>query len=161
MNNRNTQKIHAQSVLETIASGTTQPIALPREAIEEALREAIIDGRLQPGARLSQQAIADAFQVSRMPVREALRSLETQGYIDGQYHKSYLVTNVNEPPQFGHLPGLLRRVAEGHKRLGDLESKVAFENEILRILGQLRPTPCGNSGRRLHLQGQAAMKVCE
>ncbi|RMO24649.1 hypothetical protein ALQ45_05227, partial [Pseudomonas amygdali pv. morsprunorum] len=54
---------------------------------------------------------------------------------------SYLVTNGNEPPQCGHLPGLLRCVAEGHKRLADLESKVAFENEILRVLGQLRPTP--------------------
>ncbi|AZG89372.1 MULTISPECIES: GntR family transcriptional regulator [Pseudomonas syringae group] len=88
------------------------------------------------------QPIANAFQVSRMPVREALRSLETQGYIAAQYHKGYLVTNGNEPPQYGHLPGLLRCVAEGHKRLADLESKVAFENEILRVLGQLRPTPC-------------------
>ncbi|EGH26518.1 hypothetical protein PSYMO_35729, partial [Pseudomonas amygdali pv. mori str. 301020] len=41
------------------------------------------------------------------------------------YHKGYLVTNGNEPPQHGHLPGLLRRVAESHKKLGDLESKVA------------------------------------
>ncbi|NVL30684.1 GntR family transcriptional regulator, partial [Pseudomonas syringae pv. actinidiae] len=109
---------------------------------QEALREAIMDGRLEPGERLAQQAIANAFQVSRMPVREALRSLETQGYIAAQYHKGYLVTNGNEPPQCGHLPGLLRCVAEGHKRLADLESKVAFENEILRVLGQLRPTPC-------------------
>ncbi|EGH26612.1 GntR family transcriptional regulator, partial [Pseudomonas amygdali pv. mori str. 301020] len=31
---------------------------------------------------------ANAFQVSRMPVREALRSLETQGYIAAQYQGS-------------------------------------------------------------------------
>ncbi|RMN12452.1 GntR family transcriptional regulator [Pseudomonas syringae group genomosp. 3] len=142
MSNRRTQKLHAQHVLETIALGIAQPIALPRETIEEALRGAIMDGRLEPGERLAQQAIANAFQVSRMPVREALRSLETQGYIAAQYHKGYLVTNGNEPPQYGHLPGLLRCVAEGHKRLADLESKVAFENEILRVLDQLRPTPC-------------------
>ncbi|GKQ32359.1 GntR family transcriptional regulator [Pseudomonas syringae pv. theae] len=142
MSNSRTQKLHAQHVLETIALGVAQPVALPRATIEEALREAIMDGRLEPGERLAQQAIANAFQVSRMPVREALRSLETQGYIAAQYHKGYLVTNGNEPPQHGHLPGLLRRVAEGHKRLADLESKVAFENEILRVLGQLRPTPC-------------------
>ncbi|WP_460385253.1 GntR family transcriptional regulator [Pseudomonas amygdali] len=142
MSIRRTQKLHAQHVLETIALGIAQPVALPRATIEEALREAIMDGRLEPGERLAQQAIANAFQVSRMPVREALRSLETQGYIAAQYHKSYLVTNGHEPPQYGHLPGLLRCVAEGHKRLADLESKVAFENEILRVLGQLRPTPC-------------------
>ncbi|WP_117148013.1 GntR family transcriptional regulator [Pseudomonas coronafaciens] len=142
MSNRKTQKLHAQHVLETIALGIAQPVAQPRETIEVALREAIIDGRLEPGELLTHQAIANAFQVSRMPVREALRSLETQGYIAAQYHKSYLVTNGNEPPQYGHLPGLLRCVAERHTKLGDFESKVAFENEILRVLGQLRPTPC-------------------
>lgn len=142
MSNTRTQKLHAQHVLETIALGIAQPVAQPRETIEVALREAIIDGRLEPGEPLTHQAIANAFQVSRMPVREALRSLETQGYITAQYHKSYLVTNGNEPPQYGHLPGLLRCVAERHTKLGDLESKVAFENEILRVLGQLRPTPC-------------------
>ncbi|RMT76195.1 hypothetical protein ALP42_200047 [Pseudomonas savastanoi pv. nerii] len=129
-------------MLETIALGIAQPLAQPRETIEVALREAIIDGRLEPGEPLTHQAIANAFQVSRMPVREALRSLETQGYIAAQYHKSYLVTNGNEPPQYGHLPGLLRCVAERHTKLTDLESKVAFENEILRVLGQLRPTYC-------------------
>ncbi|EGH68763.1 gntR transcriptional regulator, partial [Pseudomonas syringae pv. actinidiae str. M302091] len=34
----------------------------------EALRAAIMNGRLEPGERLTQQAIANAFQVSRMPV---------------------------------------------------------------------------------------------
>ncbi|AVB12250.1 MULTISPECIES: GntR family transcriptional regulator [Pseudomonas syringae group] len=142
MINHRTQKLHAQQVLEHLAYGLAQPIALPRETIEEVLREAIMDGRLEPGERLTQQAIANAFQVSRMPVREALRSLETQGYIATEYHKSYRVTNGHELPQCGHLPGLLRCVAERHTQLGDLESKVAFENEILHVLGRLRPTSC-------------------
>ncbi|RMP52121.1 GntR transcriptional regulator, partial [Pseudomonas savastanoi pv. retacarpa] len=99
-------------MLEHLAHGLAQPIALPRETIEEALRAAIMNGRLEPGERLTQQAIADAFQVSRMPVREALRSLETQGYIATAYHKGYRVTNGQELPRHGHLPGLLRCVAE-------------------------------------------------
>ncbi|RMV04333.1 GntR transcriptional regulator, partial [Pseudomonas amygdali pv. myricae] len=90
--NHRTQKLHVQQVLEHLAHGLAQPIALPREAIEEALRAAIMAGRLEPGERLTQQAIADAFQVSRMPVREALRSLETQGYIATASHKGYRVT---------------------------------------------------------------------
>lgn len=142
MINHETQKQHAQQVLETIALSMGQPITLPRETIEEALRQAISDGRLAPGERLTQQAIADAFQVSRMPVREALRSLETQGYIAAEYHKGFRVTNGHELPQNGHLPGLLRCVSERHTQLRDLDSKVAFENEILRVLGRLRPTSC-------------------
>nr|UVN18069.1 hypothetical protein pPsy0462a_00036 [Pseudomonas syringae] len=49
MSNRKTQKLHAQHVLETIALGIAQPVAQPRETIEVALRQAIIDGRLEPG----------------------------------------------------------------------------------------------------------------
>lgn len=141
MINRRTKRLHAQQVLESLAQGIAQPIALPRETIEAALREAIIDGRLAPGERLMQQSIADAFQVSRMPVREVLRSLETQGYIATERYKGHVITNGNEPPQYGHLPGLLRRVAEHHARLGSLASKVAFEDDVLRLLGQLRPDP--------------------
>lgn len=136
-----TKRLHAQQVLESLAHGIAQPIAFPRETIEAALREAIIDGRLTPGERLTQQSIANAFQVSRMPVREVLRSLETQGYIATERYKGYVIINGNEPPQYGHLPGLLRRVAEHHARLGSLASKVAFEDEILHLLGQLRPDP--------------------
>ncbi|KPW22813.1 hypothetical protein ALO90_05122, partial [Pseudomonas amygdali pv. aesculi] len=56
--NHRTQKLHAQHVLEHLVNGLAQPIALPRETIEEALRAAIMDGRLEPGERLTQQAIA-------------------------------------------------------------------------------------------------------
>ncbi|MBN3478482.1 GntR family transcriptional regulator, partial [Pseudomonas savastanoi pv. phaseolicola] len=56
MSNRKTQKLHAQHVLETIALGIARPVALPRETIEVALREAIIDGRLEPGEPLTHQA---------------------------------------------------------------------------------------------------------
>ncbi|MBM0137285.1 GntR family transcriptional regulator, partial [Pseudomonas cannabina pv. alisalensis] len=38
MINHRTQKLHAQQVLEHLAHGLAQPIALPRETIEEALR---------------------------------------------------------------------------------------------------------------------------
>ncbi|EGH16856.1 GntR family transcriptional regulator, partial [Pseudomonas savastanoi pv. glycinea str. race 4] len=43
MINHRTQKLHAQQVLEHLAYGLAQPIALPRETIEEVLREAIMD----------------------------------------------------------------------------------------------------------------------
>ncbi|WP_116834368.1 GntR family transcriptional regulator, partial [Pseudomonas savastanoi] len=66
MINHRAQKQHVQHLLETIALSIAQPIDLPRETIEEALRQAIIDGRLTPGERLTQQAIANAFKVSRM-----------------------------------------------------------------------------------------------
>src|SRR5262245_52996736 len=44
-----------------------------------ALREAIVDGHLGPGARLSEVQIGAEFGVSRTPVREAFAQLEREG----------------------------------------------------------------------------------
>lgn len=47
-----------------------------------ALREAIQDGTLQPGARIREAEISDWLEVSRTPVREALRRLQSDGMIE-------------------------------------------------------------------------------
>jgi DNA-binding GntR family transcriptional regulator len=61
-------------------------VVLPRsetrfEALIDALREAILTGRFQPGERLLQDELAAAFGVSRIPLREALRRLEGEGLV--------------------------------------------------------------------------------
>ena len=45
------------------------------------LRDAIADGRLEPGARIYQEEVAALYGTSRLPVREALRRLETEGFV--------------------------------------------------------------------------------
>lgn len=52
-----------------------------REEIREQLIEDILDGRLQPGARIVETRIAQQFGVSQGPVREALRDLELFGFV--------------------------------------------------------------------------------
>src|SRR5690349_22212727 len=44
--------------------------------VAERLREKIVQGEIQEGEQLRQDAIAQEFAVSRIPVREALRQLE-------------------------------------------------------------------------------------
>jgi DNA-binding GntR family transcriptional regulator len=51
------------------------------ESLVEDLREAILTGRYGPGARLVQDDLAEAFGVSRIPLREALRRLEGEGLV--------------------------------------------------------------------------------
>ncbi len=51
------------------------------QAIAEALRMAIIEGQLLSGEALRQEELARQFEVSRIPVREALRQLESEGWI--------------------------------------------------------------------------------
>ncbi|MEV3920736.1 GntR family transcriptional regulator [Actinomadura coerulea] len=46
-----------------------------------ALRTAILEGRLTAGARIGQEWVAEALGVSRIPVRDALRNLESEGLV--------------------------------------------------------------------------------
>ena len=52
-----------------------------RQQVVEALRLAIIDGRLAPGARLIERELTEMLRVSRTVIREALRQLESEGLI--------------------------------------------------------------------------------
>jgi DNA-binding GntR family transcriptional regulator len=49
-----------------------------KDAVLQFLRGAILDGRLSPGTRLDQDELASRLSVSRMPVREALKQLESE-----------------------------------------------------------------------------------
>lgn len=50
--------------------------------IATALRTAILAGEFAPGERLYQDVLADRFGASRIPVREALRMLESEGLVE-------------------------------------------------------------------------------
>ena len=58
---------------------------IPRQslpsAVADKLRDQIIRGEIPEGAQLRQDAIATQYQVSRIPVREALRQLDAEGLI--------------------------------------------------------------------------------
>lgn len=49
--------------------------------LADQIADAILEGTLEPGARLEEASLADRFGVSRTPVREALRQLATSGLI--------------------------------------------------------------------------------
>src|ERR1700751_148933 len=65
--------------------GTTPESAIPRRsltsAVADKIRDKIIRGEIQEGAQLRQDAIANQYHVSRIPVREALRQLDAEGLI--------------------------------------------------------------------------------
>ena len=49
--------------------------------LAEELREAIVDGKIAPGERLSEESLAATLKVGRVPMRAALRRLEAEGYV--------------------------------------------------------------------------------
>lgn len=57
----------------------------------EALRKAIVEGRLAEGEPLRQDEIARHFKTSRLPVREAINRLEEHGLVRTQRFKGAVV----------------------------------------------------------------------
>lgn len=77
-------------------SGAKFPIqrqSLP-QTLAEALRERILNGEFKDGDPIVQETIAEEYEVSRMPVREALRQLEGQGLVVLKTHKGAVVTSM-------------------------------------------------------------------
>lgn len=60
------------------------------------LREEIVSGRLRPGERLIEQALAERCHVSRVPLREAFRILSTEGLITLTPHRGATVTPLSD-----------------------------------------------------------------
>lgn len=65
------------------------------DVIHDALRDAIIRGQLAEGEVLRQDTIARMFNVSRIPVREALKRLEAQGLVTSTRYKGVVVTPLS------------------------------------------------------------------
>lgn len=66
-----------------------------REAARSAIRHAILRGDLKPGQRLVESDIAEQMGMSRAPVREALRQLETEGLVVSEPHRGTFVTELS------------------------------------------------------------------
>ena len=72
----------------------------------------MLSGGVRPGERLIEQVLADALQVSRTPVREALHQLGAEGLIVPQAHRGFMVPlpSASETDELLELTGVL----EGH-----------------------------------------------
>ena len=67
-----------------------------REKILETIRDAILKGTLKPGERVSEPELAERFGISRTPIREAFRQLESEGYLEVIPRKGAVVASLSE-----------------------------------------------------------------
>lgn len=66
-----------------------------QEAVLVALRQAIVSGELKPGEQVRQEALAERFGVSRVPLREALKILEGEGSVAYLPRRGYFVAELS------------------------------------------------------------------
>ena len=77
--------------IEPIPYNDFRPV---RELVLERLREAILNRTLKPGDRIVEAELAQVFNVSRTPVREALRVLEAEGLLRRIPRKGLFVRGI-------------------------------------------------------------------
>ncbi|MGF1525653.1 MAG: GntR family transcriptional regulator [Candidatus Competibacterales bacterium] len=65
------------------------------EALVDDLRNRILNGEFPEGDQIRQETLAEEYSVSRMPVREALRRLEAEGFVTFTTHKGATVTELS------------------------------------------------------------------
>lgn len=65
-----------------------------REKVYDVLKEMIIDGEITPGERIIETEYCNKFQISRTPLREAIRMLELEGLVESQATGGVIVKKV-------------------------------------------------------------------
>jgi DNA-binding GntR family transcriptional regulator len=106
--------------------------------IADVIRREILYGRLAAGTHVGQQILCERFNTSRMPVRDALRQLTTQGFLvdDGHGHSLVVPLTRSDLSDIylieGMLHGLaLRRVTERHDE-DEINELAGYHEEMLR-----------------------------
>ncbi|MCQ4083001.1 GntR family transcriptional regulator [Streptomyces sp. RB6PN25] len=69
---------------------------LSAQTVCSAIRDDIVSGYFAPGGRLTEELLAKRYGVSRVPVREALRTLESEGFVRTRKHAGASVAEPSE-----------------------------------------------------------------
>ena len=77
-----------------VATLSTRQAGSAREAILGELKRVILDGGAAPGLPIPVDEVAAHYQVSRIPVREALMSLVGEGLVEHRARAGYTVATL-------------------------------------------------------------------
>ncbi|MFT4067363.1 GntR family transcriptional regulator [Paraburkholderia sp.] len=93
------------------------------------LREAILSGTYAPGERLVEGRIAEELDVSRVPVREALRALASEGLVEVRPRHGAVVASLQ--------PGAAREMIQIRATLEGLNARLAAEHRTPELVEQI------------------------
>ena len=79
---------------------TAEVISIPRAALHEQvaqrLRQMLVESRILPGAKLNERALSELLQVSRTPLREAIKMLAAEGLVELLPNRGAIAVALNE-----------------------------------------------------------------
>jgi DNA-binding GntR family transcriptional regulator len=78
----------------------TNVVSIPRAALHEQvsqkLRQMLVENRIAPGAKLNERELADVLQVSRTPLREAIKMLAAEGLVELLPNRGAIAVSLSE-----------------------------------------------------------------
>ncbi len=126
--------------------------------IYETLRRRILTLELKPGSPLDEVSLAEHFNLSRSPVRDALARLMSEGLVTVLSNRSAIV----KPIEFDQLPRYLdaldliqravTRLAAGHRTASDLEEICAKNQEYMEAVNQSDFCMMSEKNKEFHLR---------
>ena len=78
----------------------SEVIAIPRQVLHQTvavrLRQRIVEGQIAPGAKLNERELSEALQVSRTPLREAIKMLAAEGLVELLPNRGAVAASLGE-----------------------------------------------------------------
>jgi DNA-binding GntR family transcriptional regulator len=120
--------------------------ALPRaEFVYRELRNAILEGALRAGTRLREIELAQQMDVSRTPVREALRRLESEGMVTADRARGLIVSEITH--EMVRELYAMREMLEGTAAAWAARNATAVELAALRTIADQDAALAGDPQR--------------
>jgi DNA-binding GntR family transcriptional regulator len=133
-----------------------EPRQTKQQMLYTALRERILSGAYGPGFRVVIDAIAEEFEVSALPVREAIRRLEAEGLVVYRPNAGAQVAPA-EPGQFEEdmavlavLEGYATALAAPHLDTNDLAELDRITDEMVAAMERMDSLGFGRRNREFH-----------
>jgi DNA-binding GntR family transcriptional regulator len=99
------------------------------EEVIDQLRDRIVQGELDPGARLNERVLCEQLGISRTPLREAIKMLATEGLVELLPNRGAIVT----PLKAANIADTLSVMGALESLAGELACANASETEIAEI----------------------------
>ncbi|MFC3532051.1 GntR family transcriptional regulator [Vogesella facilis] len=135
-------------------------------ALAQVLRQRILTMELAPGAVLDEQALSEEFGLSRPPVRELMRQMAAEGYIELEANRAARVASMNyqslrnfflaapllytattklaaldaTPAEIGNLKAIQAQFRNAVNR-GDVDSRVYYNDQFHLAIGKMAHNP--------------------
>ncbi|MEU3862150.1 GntR family transcriptional regulator [Streptomyces sp. NPDC028722] len=149
---------------ETPDAAPPPPVALPplrqpasrTDRVRDALRQAILDGALPPGRALVERELAELYGVSKTPVREALKQLQSTGLVEINVYQGVSVRQPDDQlvrelytARCAAEPEAVRLAAEQHGAVAYPAARRAL-SEAAALIGSGETQGLGIANRRFH-----------